>query len=146
MGLRLVAKAGEAAPWVQDLVVALDAECFPADWRVKPLEAYWWLDEVRGVVVGYGGLKVCGTAVNRGLGFLSRCGVLPDWRGQGRQKRMIAARVAYARRLGLREVVTYVVPNNLASANSLIACGFRFYVPATRWGGCEALYFRRVLG
>lgn len=124
----------------------LDAKCFPEDYRVKPEGAYWWIDEEKGVPVAFAGMKVCAADYNRGLGYLSRAGVLAKYRGQGRQRRLIHARVAQAGRLGLAEVVTYVMAANLASANSLIGAGFRLYHPAERWGGKEALYFRRRLG
>lgn len=146
MGLRLVARPEKCPPWVADLIVDLDAKCFPEDYRVKPEGAYWWIDEEKGVPVAFAGMKVCAADYNRGLGYLSRAGVLAKYRGQGRQRRLIHARVAQAGRLGLAEVVTYVMAANLASANSLIGAGFRLYHPAERWGGKEALYFRRRLG
>jgi GNAT superfamily N-acetyltransferase len=146
MSLRLVARPGKCPPWVADLIVELDAKCFPEDWRVKPEGVYWWLDEEKGKPVGFAGLKVCGADYNRGMGYLSRAGVVAGYRGQGRQRRLIHARVRYARRLGLKEVVTYVVPSNLPSANSLIGAGFKLYGPSERWGGKAALYFRRVVG
>jgi GNAT superfamily N-acetyltransferase len=145
MGLRLVATPEECAAWVHDLIVELDAQCFPGDWRVKPEGAYWWIDEEKGKPVAFAGMKVCGADYNRGLGYLSRAGVVAGQRGQGRQRRLVHARVRMARRLGLKEVVTYVVAGNLASANSLIRAGFKLYSPAERWGGKDALYFRRRL-
>lgn len=146
MGLRMIARPERCLPWVHDLIVDLDVKCFPEDYRVKPEGAYWWIDEEGGAPVAFAALKVCGAEYNRGLGYLSRAGVLPKYRGQGRQRRLIHARLAAARRLGLSEVVTYVVSSNLASANSLIGAGFRLYGPAERWGGKEALYFRRRVG
>lgn len=146
MGLRLVARPGKCPPWVADLIVELDAKCFPEDYRVKPEGVYWWLDEDRGKPVAFAGMKVCAADYNRGLGYLSRAGVLPKYRGQGRQRRMIHARLALARRLRLVEVVTYVMAANLASANSLIGAGFRLYSPSERWGGKDALYFRHRVG
>jgi RimJ/RimL family protein N-acetyltransferase len=128
-----------------DLIVALDAVCFPADERVKPEESSWWVVCDEGATVAYAGLRPCREPFNRGLAFLSRAGVLSSHRGRGLQKRMIRARLREARRLGMHEVVTYCVPENLASANSLIACGFRLYRPEHRWGGSAALYFRKTL-
>jgi len=145
MGQRLIARPEKCLPWVHDLIVDLDAQCFPQDYRVKPEGAYWWIDEERGLPVAFAALRVCAAEYNRGLGYLSRAGVLAKYRGQGRQRRMILKRVAHARRLGLSEVVTYVVAANLASANSLIGAGFRLYDPTERWGGKDALYFRQRL-
>jgi GNAT superfamily N-acetyltransferase len=127
-----------------DPVVEMDSVCFPSDVRVAPEGSLWWVARHRRAgVVGYAGLRICQMPYNRGLGFLCRAGVLQAHRGRGLQRQMIAVREAYARRMGLRELVTYVVPTNFASANSLIACGFRLYRPSHRWGGVEALYFRK---
>ena len=61
------------------------------------------------------------------------------------QQRLIRARVAAARRLAVNELVTYVMIYNVASINSLVNCGFRFYVPATKWGGTTAVYLCKAL-
>ena len=74
-----------------------------------------------------------------------RSGVLPPYRGKGLQKELIQARVTLARRHHFQEVVTYVLNWNLASANSLIACGFRLYHPAEQYAGKSAYYFRKAL-
>ena len=74
-----------------------------------------------------------------------RSGVLSKHRGQGLQKRLIKARIAMARRHGYQEIVTYVLDWNLASANSLIACGFRLYNPESKYAGSKAFYFRKNL-
>jgi GNAT superfamily N-acetyltransferase len=126
-------------------VKALDEVCFPADVRVATENVLWWITWLNGEAVAYAGLRVCRESFNRGLAFLCRAGVRPEHRGHGLQRRMIEARVAYARKLGIRELVTYVVPDNLASANSLIACGFKLYRPEHRWGGSAAMYFRMRL-
>lgn len=57
--------------------------------------------------------------------FLSTCFVAPAARGHGLQKRMIRARVRYARRAGFQWAWTYTAVFSLASMRSLIACGFR---------------------
>lgn len=127
-------------------VLALDEECFPQDVRVRLDGARWWLVRSQGSdrsVVGFAGLRRCGLPVNRGLGFLCRVGIAESHRGRGLQKRLIRVRERAARAEGLTELVTYCAPWNLASANSLIACGFRLYRPTERWGGAEALYFRK---
>ena len=127
------------------LIAALDARCFPADEPVDPTESMWWTVWSEGEAIAYAGLRVCQDPCNKGLGFLSRAGVLSAWRGQKLQKRLIRLRITAARQLGLLELVTYVVPSNLASANSLINCGFKLYRPTYRWGGAGCLYFRKPL-
>ena len=123
----------------------LDRACFPKDKPVDLGGAIWWTAECDGKVVGYAGLRVCQAAENAGLAFLCRVGVDRGHRGHGLQKRLIRARERAARRAGVRQVVTYVVPWNEASANSLIACGYRLYRPASRWGGAGCVYFQKRL-
>lgn len=126
-------------------VLALDEQCFPHDDRVSLDDSLWWLVWRGKEAVGYAGLRPCQNPQNAGLGFLCRVGVLPRHRGRGLQKRMIAVREAAAKRLGLRELVTYCVPWNSASINSLVACGYRFYRPETKWGGSSSVYLRKRL-
>lgn len=126
-------------------VLALDQECFPSDYRPTLENSLWWVVWQGKEPVGYAGLRVCQTSCNKGLGFLSRAGVLRKHRGKGLQKRLIRAREAEARALGLNELVTYVAHWNSPSINSLVSCGYRFYRPATKWGGKEAVYLRKQL-
>ena len=126
-------------------VLALDEECFPHDARVSLDGSVWWLAYHKTEPVAYAGLRVCQEGHNAGLGFLCRVGVAQRHRGRGLQKRLIRAREAWARAEGLRELVTYCVLWNCPSINSLIRCGYRFYRPATKWGGKSALYLAKRL-
>lgn len=124
-------------------VLPLDQECFPSDHRPVLENSLWWVVWCGREPVGYAGLRVCQNPQNKGLGFLSRAGVLREHRGLGLQRRLIRAREAEARALGLRELITYVALWNCPSLNSLVACGYRFYRPADKWGGKESLYLRK---
>lgn len=126
-------------------VLALDEICFPEDYRITTAEALWWVVWCGRRPVGYGGLRPCREAHNRGMGFLCRAGVIREHRGRGLQKRLIVARERVARRMGLKRLVTYCVPYNAASINSLISCGYRVYCPGTKWGGAGAIYFGKNL-
>jgi GNAT superfamily N-acetyltransferase len=126
-------------------VLPLDQECFPSDHRPVLENSLWWVVWCGREPVGYAGLRVCQTSCNKGLGFLSRAGVIAKHRGKGLQKRLIRVREAEARALGLTEVVTYVAHWNCPSINSLAACGYKHYRPATKWGGKEAVYMRKKL-
>ena len=126
-------------------VLPLDQDCFPSDHRPALENSLWWVVWCGKEPVGYAGLRVCEGAQNAGLGFLSRAGVVAKHRGKGLQKRLIRAREAAARSFGLNELVTYVAHWNSASINSLVACGYRFYRPATKWGGASSVYLRKVL-
>lgn len=126
-------------------VLALDEICFPHDDRVNVVDSLWWIVWRGQEAVAYAGLRPCQAEQNAGLGFLCRVGVVPDHRGRGLQKRLIRVREAAAKAIGLKELVSYCVPWNCASLNSLVACGYRFYRPATKWGGAGAVYLRKKL-
>lgn len=75
--------------------------------------------------------------------FLARAGVIESERGKGLQKKLIMVRLKWARFYGYRDVITYCSPENVASSNNLISCGFKLYLPEEKWGCKNALYFRR---
>jgi GNAT superfamily N-acetyltransferase len=126
-------------------VLPLDEICFPADHRVAVPGSLWWVAWDGTEPVAYAGLRLCSMPENRGLGFLCRAGVVPSHRGRGLQKRLIRIRERAARELGLKELVTYCICSNSPSLNSLVGCGFRFYSPATKYGGPGAVYLRKEL-
>lgn len=124
----------------QDEVVAwidwLQAVILPGD-SARPIgDDHWWLAYSGRSPVAFASLAIthCGSA------YLSRVGVLPGARGCGLQKRLIRARVNYARRLGVRWVITDTTANP-ASANSLIAEGFKVFDPASPWAFKHSTYW-----
>ena len=131
---------------VQAELLEIDRICFESDEPVETEGCWWWLIRDQfGRPIAFAGLRPCRHKSNFGLAYMTRCGVRLKHRGKGLQKKLIRARVLLARRNGFKEIVTYVLNWNLASANSLIACGFRLYTPASLWAGSKALYFRKVL-
>lgn len=76
--------------------------------------------------------------------YLARAGVLPSHRGYGLQKRMISIRERWARRNGYVWAVTDTAENP-ASANSLIAKGYRMFDPSKPWALDYSLYWRKRL-
>ena len=102
-------------------VEALDRECFPGlpyDFARDAL----WVASLVGEVVGYASAR--DSKRYPGWVYLSRCAVHPDFRGHGLQKRLIRARVRWAK----RTTYTYTL-DNPASGNALMACGFRLFQP-----------------
>ena len=127
----------------RDILLAMEEELLPGCEPINPAVGHWWLaKDQHGVHAAYAALRL--VASEPGVGFLFRCGVVKDFRGHGLQQRLIRVRLAKAKRLGLTRVITYTI-DNPPSANSLIACGFRMYTPANRWGGAEAQYWYRKL-
>jgi RimJ/RimL family protein N-acetyltransferase len=126
-------------------VLPLDEICFPTDKRVNTDDSLWWIIWRDKKPVAYAGLRPCKNPQNKGIGFFCRAGVLPNHRGRGLQKRLIRVRERAARRLGLKEVVTYCALWNCASINSLIRCGYKLYWPASKWAGSGSVYLCKKL-
>lgn len=129
-------------PVVRAELLVMDEQLFPPAHNVAPGldRGAWWIAEIDGRVVGYAGALVW--EPDRCL-YLTRAGVLPEARGRGLQRRLIRARVAHARRLGLTGAYTYTLNWNEKSANNLIACGFRLWWPARPWAAKSAVYWYR---
>jgi GNAT superfamily N-acetyltransferase len=109
----------------------------------EPLDArtgLWWLAVDRGEPVGFAGMR--GSLRWSDCMYLCRSGVMPEARGRGLQKRLIRVREARARTLNMNWLITDTTQNP-ASANSLIACGFRMYEPQAPWGGRYTVYWRK---
>ena len=131
---------------VRAAVDSMIAECFSAgDFKHEQLPkaatGYWWVAFKGKTPVAFACLRPSVRWEN--TGYLSIAGVLPAWRGQGLQRRLIHKRVQYARSLGWHTVITDTINDNAASMRSLVSCGFRPYLPSTRWGGSYAVYWKR---
>lgn len=123
-------------------VPGLNKVCGLAEYPCEGTE--WWLAWAKKEPIAYVGLQVSDLPAFAGLGWIPRTGVLPEWRGGGLQKRLTRQALLWARSRGLRGVVTYTV-HNPASANSLIACGFRSYEPEGQWAAEKEAAYWRVL-
>ncbi len=122
-----------------EIICDLARICLPGDDPPLVHEGHWWLAYVGDVAVGFAGLRDARTDPE--AGFLCLAGVVPQARGRGLQRALIRARVAKARRLGKRRVISYTAAWNWRSANNLIACGFRQYMPVKVFGGGDVCYW-----
>lgn len=104
----------------------------------------WWIAYQDDNPVGFASLRILPTDDGAVVGYLSRAGVLPKARGQGIQHRMIRARLKFAKEAGASAVITDTA-DNPASANSLIAAGFRMYHPSQRWALPNSTYWLKKL-
>lgn len=124
---------------IREVLVEMQKECLPADSLYFPPTGTWW--------IGYYGLipvAFCcvSPSQQRPDGcYLGRSGVIPAYRGNGLQRRMIRLRVRWAKRNGYRVVVTDTT-DNIPSANNLMACGFKLYMPRIVYGNPRALYWK----
>lgn len=125
--------------------MALDDLCFPLDdslnWA-KFKAGWWWLVRYKGKIVGFASaVRVNDASIGgakENVVVLTRAAVHPEHRGHHLQQRLIEHRVAWAKQQGVSSVVTYTVPGNCASANNLIAAGFRCFSP-DEWPTGEAV-------
>jgi GNAT superfamily N-acetyltransferase len=127
---------------VQDQLYALQKICLPYDEPVDTNFGCWWVASQNGVDIGFAGLTR--TQSWSDCGYLCRAGVVPDARGKGLQKQLIRIRIRQAKTLGWKWLVTDTT-DNLASSNSLIACGFKMFKPTRPWGFKNTIYWRRKL-
>jgi GNAT superfamily N-acetyltransferase len=75
--------------------------------------------------------------------YLCASGVLPQYRGNGLQKVLIRKRLQRAKTLGCKVAYTDTIHENAFSANSLIASGFKRFVPSIPWGKTKDVHFWR---
>jgi GNAT superfamily N-acetyltransferase len=106
------------------------------------LEGYWWIAYDGELPIGFAGV----TQSKRwgDTGYLCRAGVIRSHRGQGVQTRLIRVRERKARDIGWNWLITDTYKNP-ASANSLIRCGYRTFLPANPWSFDGAIYWRKRL-
>lgn len=103
---------------------------------------HWWLVTHDGQPVAFALLVP--SSYGPGVGYLKRAGVVSDHRGHGLQRRLIRVRELRARRNGWHLIVTDTTENP-ASANTLIACGYRLFEPEVRWAWPHSLYWKKEL-
>ena len=129
-------------PAVQTRLSVLQKKCLPYDKPYDTNHGYWWIATQDGVDCAFAGL-VCSPWWSD-CGYLIRCGVVPDMRGQGLQKKFIRVRIRQAKALKMNWVITSTF-DNPASANSLIACGFKMFNPTKPWMAKNTSYWRLKL-
>ena len=130
---RLVLRKTEA----YQRIAAMDALLFPADLPIENWEnTSWWIGTVGGEEACYCGIQNWGSGVH----YLRRAGVLEKFQGNGFQKKMLKQRLSSVPSGDV--IVTDTSPSNYASINSLIASGFRIYLPQNPWVGEPALFWR----
>lgn len=127
---------------VQELLYALQLEILPSDTPTVTDKGWWWIMYDGSLPIGFCGMYKSTTWAN--TGYLCRAGISPGYRGKGLQKRLIRVRERRARVLGWTHLVTDTYENP-ASANNLIACGYRNYIPRTPWGAEGVNYWIKRL-
>ena len=127
---------------VQMRLSVLQKKCLPNDKPYDTTSGYWWIATKNGVDIGFAGLVHSSRWSD--CCNLVRAGVVPDHRGQGLQKKFIRVRIRQAKALKMNWIVTSTY-DNPASANSLIACGFKMFNPSIPWMAKHTSYWRLKL-
>jgi GNAT superfamily N-acetyltransferase len=127
---------------VQIRLSVLQKMCLPYDKPYDTTSGYWWIAVKNGVDIGFAGLVYSSRWTD--CCNLVRAGVVPDHRGQGLQKKFIRVRIRQAKALKMNWIVTSTY-DNPASANSLIACGFKMFDPSVPWMTQHTSYWRLKL-
>ena len=127
-------------PEAVQLLTSLQKTCLPYDKTYSVTQGYWYVVYSQdGEAVGFGGI-VPSTRWSDTM-YLCRAGVARAHQGQGLQKRLIRQRIKVAKKLGMNWVISDTYQNP-ASANSLIAAGFKMFEPTDPWGFKAALYWK----
>jgi GNAT superfamily N-acetyltransferase len=139
--------------WKYEIGECADLYCqfFPGIGRPSA-ETIWWVAVHGDEIAGFASVKRYAGKSHPDALFMSSAGVLAGHRGHGLHKRLIRARVRWAKRKGITRVFTYTMPDNAHSIASLVACGFRIFVPEVPWfedcAHCHhdgALYWEKFL-
>ena len=133
------------------IVEGLDTLCFGETQDQASREEYdratWWVAWDEDTPIAYTGVYVH----DGHYMSLERSGVLPQYRGQGLQKKLIQTRLRYAKRHKIVTVYTYVSSANHASVNSLFSQGLKSFSPEWPHAGehpdedCTFIYLRKII-
>lgn len=119
----------------------LQKECLPLDTVLSPKNGWWWMAYCDGRLAGFAAMLQSSKTPQ--AAYLARAGTLEAFRGRGLQKKLIRERLKFAKDLGLTQAITDTT-DNVASANALIATGFRMFEPDDPWGSPNTLYWRKA--
>jgi RimJ/RimL family protein N-acetyltransferase len=137
--IRLVDASDE---YIRDTLSEMHDEVFEDTAPIPNFEVGdWWLASNGRELVG-----LCGITPSTYLpdtGYLKRAAVRQGYRGHGLQRRMIAARMRHASRLGYHTVFTDTAVFNVRSSTNLFKAGFELFRPDPIWNGEDFLYWRK---
>jgi len=120
----------------------LQSHTFPCDPALNPYAGYWWIAKEDNTPIAFAALLNVPSWEN--TGYMARCGVLHEFRGQGLQRKFLKHREEYAKKLGMVRVITTTFDNPV-SANNLIQHGYLTYIPQQKWGAANTIYWVKTL-
>ena len=130
----------EMSQTTEQAIRFLQKECLPLDTVLSPKNGWWWMAYCDGRLAGFAAMLQSSKTPQ--AAYLARAGTLEAFRGRGLQKKLIRERLKFAKDLGLTQAITDTT-DNVASANALIATGFRMFEPDDPWGLPNTLYWRK---
>lgn len=126
----------------------IDRLCFgktaPPLLRGEILKGEWWFIYHKSEPAPVAYLGMIPSIYGPNIGYLTRVGVLENFRGHGLQLRLCRAMARKAKALGWDSIVTDTT-NTPASANSLITAGYKIFAPEFPWAFDETIYWRKDL-
>jgi len=137
-----IKRATEMSQTTEQAIRFLQKECLPLDTVLSPKNGWWWMAYCDGRLAGFAAMLQSSKTPQ--AAYLARAGTLEAFRGRGLQKKLIRERLKFAKDLGLTQAITDTT-DNVASANALIATGFRMFEPEDPWGLPNTLYWRKTL-
>ena len=132
--IRLLKPTEAGGLWKATLKRA-DKTCFPGDARHK-FSGKTWVILIGDKLAGY----ACTKSHSPHTAFLDRYGILPRYRGQGLQTKLLKKCLDWHRNRTTKQVVTYTKPENAKSTNSLLKIGFKPYWPRAIWASKNVVY------
>ena len=135
-----IKRATEMSQTTEQAIRFLQKECLPLDTALSPKVGWWWIAYCDGRLAGFAAMMQSSKTPE--AVYLARAGTLEAFRGRGLQKKLIRERLKFAKDLGMTQAITDTT-DNVASANALIATGFRMFEPDDPWGLPNTLYWRK---
>jgi GNAT superfamily N-acetyltransferase len=108
---------------------------------IDPAYGHWWIAFDGTSPVAFAGIVQSTYAPH--VGYLKRSGVIPSYRGQGLQRRLLAAREGLAKRVGWKRVISDTAYHNIHSSNNMIRSGYRLFAPPYKWAFKDSLYWTK---
>lgn len=122
---------------------SLAPETFPDLTRIHLEYGYWWLAFDGPEAVAFAGLV--SMMPFPGVGYLKRCYVLTDHRGNGLQQKFLKIREDKARSLGWHLLASETAIDNVSSARNFRRAGYEQVTPEQPWGNHPSLYWVKRL-
>lgn len=123
----MIVQVGEAgvdsqSEWIQRIIDASHEKSI--NFRLSPFtkDKSWWVAIEDGKFAGFAGV-VPNYAPDNAM-FIGPCGILPEFRGRGLQRKFMRVRERYAAAKGCSRLVGAIERDNTFSGNNFIRSGF----------------------